>query len=201
VGHLSAPVEIGASGGRAMTAAIDGPRKRIARRFGRAQGGATSIEFAMVAAPFLYLLMAIFETGLMLFAEYIIENGVAKAARQIRTGQVQTQGMSASQFKTLVCGNLAAFLDCDANLNVDVRSFTKFADVDLPAPLNEDGTLSESVTSSASFDPGDAMEVVVVRPYYAWKLFTPGITHLANMAGDKRLLTAGAAFRNEPFSE
>ena len=184
-----------------MSGFFNRPQGPIVKRFRRSQDGATAIEFAMVAAPFLYLLMAIFETGLMLFAEYIIENGVAKAARQIRTGQVQTQGMSAGQFKTLVCGNLAAFLDCDANLNVDVRSFTKFADVSLPAPLNDDGTMSESVTTSASFDPGDAMEVVVVRTYYGWKLFTPGISHLSNMAGDKRLLTAGAAFRNEPYTE
>jgi hypothetical protein len=41
--------------------------------------------------------------------------------------------------------------------------------------------------------------VVVVRVFYDWKLFTPGITLLANLAKDRRVLTAATAFRNEPF--
>jgi len=184
-----------------MTGMFSRPRGAILARFRRSQEGTTAVEFAMVAAPFLYLLMAIFETGLMLFSEYVIENGVAKAARQIRTGQVQTASMGAGEFKTLVCGNLATFLNCDTNLNVDVRSFTKFADISLPPPLKSDGTLSDEVTTSSSFEPGNALEVVVVRTYYSWKLFTPGISQLSNMAGDARLLTAGAVFRNEPYTE
>ena len=60
--------------------------------------------------------------------------------------------------------------------------------------------MSTSVTSGASWDTGTALEVVVVRTYYVWKLFTPGISQLSNMAGDSRLLTAGAVFRNEPFN-
>ena len=65
-----------------MTGIFSRPRGAILGRFKRSQGGATAVEFALVAAPFLYLLMAIFETGLMLFSEYVIENGVAKAARE-----------------------------------------------------------------------------------------------------------------------
>ena len=99
-----------------------------------------------------------------------------------------------------VCGNLASFLKCDTNLNIDVRSFTKFSNISLPAPLNADGTLSDKVTTNASWNTGTALEVVVVRTYYAWKLITPGISQLSNMAGDSRLLTAGAVFRNEPFN-
>jgi Flp pilus assembly protein TadG len=173
---------------------------RILKRFRREQGGATALEFAFVAAPFLYLLLATFETGLMLFSEYVIENGVAKAGRLIRTGQVQNQNVSASQFKTIICGSLASYLDCTSKLHVDVRKFTAFSDIDLPSPTNAEGELSDEVTTGAQFQPGSPMEIVVVRAYYDWSLFTPGITHLANMAGGRRLLTAGAAFRNEPFS-
>ena len=183
-----------------MTGIFSRPRGAILGRFKRSQGGATAVEFALVAAPFLYLLMAIFETGLMLFSEYVIENGVAKAAREIRTGQVQSTAVSAADFKNLVCGNLASFLKCDTNLNIDVRSFTKFSDISLPPPLNADGTMSDTVSKDASWDTGTALEVVVVRTYYVWKLFTPGISQLSNMAGDSRLLTAGAVFRNEPFN-
>ena len=60
--------------------------------------------------------------------------------------------------------------------------------------------MSYAVSKDASWDTGDALEVVVVRTYYVWKLFTPGISQLSNMDGDSRLLTAGAVFRNEPFN-
>jgi Flp pilus assembly protein TadG len=47
-----------------------------------------------VAPPFFMLLLAIFEVGIMLFSEYVIEHGVGQAARMIRTGEVQLQPMS-----------------------------------------------------------------------------------------------------------
>ena len=171
----------------------------LLRRFKKSDKGVTAIEFAMVGGPFLYLLGVIFETGLMLFSEYIIENGVSQAARMIRTGQAQAGKMSASDFKTNVCGRLSSFLDCPNKLHIDVRRFTAFADVNMPSPT-KDKELSDDVTKNAQFQPGGPMEVVVVRAYYEWKLFMPGISQLANLSGGLRLLSSGAAFRNEPFT-
>jgi Flp pilus assembly protein TadG len=88
-------------------------RRRLLRRYRRSQSGVTAIEFAIVAPPFFMLLMAIFEVGIMLFSEYVIEHGVGQAARMIRTGEVQLQPMSDAEFKELVCGKLATFLDCE----------------------------------------------------------------------------------------
>ena len=56
------------------------------------------------------------------------------------------------------------------------------------------------MTSAAKFQPGVALDVVVVRTYYEWKLFVPGLSQLANLSGGRRSLTAGAAFRNEPYT-
>ena len=172
---------------------------RIFRRYRKSQSGVTAIEFAMVAPPFLALMMAIFEVGIMLFSEYVIEHGVNQTARMIRTGEVQTQPMNASEFKTTVCGRLAGYLDCETNLHIDVRAFADFDAIALPEPLTEEGELSSDVTSG-KFEPGDPFEVVVVRVYYAWSLFTPGMTLMSNMSDGRRLLAAGAAFRNEPYA-
>lgn len=171
-----------------------------ARRFRRCDNGATAIEFALVAGPFFLMLFAIFETGLMMFSEYVIENGTARAARMIRTGQVQTANMTASQFKELVCGKMASFLDCDSRLYVDVRNFTSFAGITKPNSITDDGELSDDIKANAHFSPGKPLDVVVVNVYYDWKLFTPGLTHMSNLANGRRLLTAGAAFRNEPYA-
>ncbi len=126
--------------------------------------GVTAIEFAMVAGPFLYLLGFIFETGLMLFSEYVIENGVAQASRMIRTGQVQNQGLTKAQFKTLVCGNLATFLDCNTKLYVDVRQFNTFNAIVLPQPIIN-GVLNPAVTTGSQYTPPQPRCVAVVRVY------------------------------------
>ncbi len=177
----------------------DQRRNSLIGRFIKSKDGVTAIEFAMVGGPFLYLLCVIFETGLMLFSEYIIENGVARASRMIRTGQVQINNISASQFKTQICGNLASYLDCDKNLHVDVRKFANFSSISLPNAYNGK-ELSSDVTTNAKFQPGTALEVVVVRAYYEWHLFVPGLSQLANLSSGRRSLSAGAAFRNEPYT-
>jgi Flp pilus assembly protein TadG len=175
-----------------------GKKRGLFRLFKKSQDGVTAIEFALVGGPFLYLLCVIFEAGLMLFSEYVIENGVSQAARMIRTGEAQTTGMTAAQFKTQVCGNLAAYLDCTNKLHVDIRKFAAFSGIALPSPTSGQ-ELSTAVTTNSQYQIGCPMDVVVVRAYYEWTLFFPGISQLANLSGNRRLLSSGAAFRNEPY--
>ena len=173
--------------------------KRVLRRYRGADDGVTAIEFGLVGGPFIWLLCVVFETGIMLFAEYTIENGTAQAGRLIRTGQVQTEGMSESKFKSIVCGELTGFLDCANKLYVDVRHFPNFQSVELP-PSHDGDRLSPQVTTGSQFQPGSQLDVVVVRVFYDWQLFTPGVTLLANLAGGRRVLTGATAFRNEPYA-
>jgi Flp pilus assembly protein TadG len=63
-----------------------------AARFARDRKGATAVEFAFVAAPFFLLVFAILEIALIFFASAIIEEAVADAARDIRTGELQSSG-------------------------------------------------------------------------------------------------------------
>lgn len=150
----------------------------------------------MVALPFLTLLISIFETALIFFTQAALDSGVATAGRMVRTGQVQAQGLSEDQFKTMVCDGLAGYLNCNARLTVDVRSFSSFASVTLPPALDGDGNLN----NGTQFSPGASSDVVVVRAFYVWDLMMPGeLTGLSNMASSKRLLAAASAFRNEPF--
>jgi Flp pilus assembly protein TadG len=173
--------------------------RRVLRRYHGAVDGVSALEFALVAAPFIWLLCAVFETGLMLFAEYVIDNGTAQAGRLIRTGQVQTRGLSQSEFKSLVCGEMTSFLDCSSKLYVDIRHFPNFQSIDLPPSRNGD-QLSPQVTTGAQFQPGNPLDVVVVRVFYDWKLFTPGVTLLANLANGRRVLAGATVFRNEPYT-
>ncbi|MEA3027253.1 MAG: hypothetical protein QOF91_2538, partial [Alphaproteobacteria bacterium] len=58
-----------------------------ARRFIRQQDGATTVEFALVAAPFLAMVFAIMETAVVFFAGQTLETAGADSARLIMTGQ------------------------------------------------------------------------------------------------------------------
>ena len=90
-------------------------------------------------------------------------------------------------------------MNCKATILVDVQSFSDFASVSAPSAVDADGELTAEVTTGAQFDPGDALDVAIVRVYYPWKLFVPFLSNLSELSGQRTLLTAGAAFRNEPF--
>jgi Flp pilus assembly protein TadG len=160
------------------------------------RAGTAALEFAIVALPFFSLLMAIFETTAVFFANGTLENAVIDSARQIRTGQVQSANMTQADFKNLVCSKITALLACDTNLIVDVRSFQNFQQVTFPPPLDANGNFQVTPT----FSPGAQGNIVLVRVFYTWHLFTPLIgATLANMPGNIHLISSATAFRNEPF--
>jgi Flp pilus assembly protein TadG len=171
-------------------------RQQTAGAFARDRSGASALEFALVAVPFLLLIFAVIEVGLVYFANFTLENAVSRGARLIRTGQVQTQQFSADKFKAEVCKSLGAPLSC-AELKLDVRKFTDFSSAELTNPLDRNGAMK----SGFSYEPGLGGDIVVVRAFYEWTLAAklPKEVGLSNMANGNRLLIATAAFRNEPF--
>ena len=173
---------------------------RLLRAFGRDQAGASALEFAIVATPFILTLLAVFEVGLVYFATFDLESATAQGARLVRTGQAQTQGFNATQFKNEVCKFITAPITC-AGLNLDVRHYSSFSNAgsNLTNPLDANGNLK----TNFSYDPGGAGDVVVVRAFYEWPLAAklPKEIGLSNMSNGDRLLVATAAFRNEPYAE
>jgi len=167
------------------------------RRFGRRQDGATAVEFALVATPFLGLTFAILETAGVFFAGQALETATADSARLIMTGQAQTQGFSQSQFKDAVCTKVYALFDCQNGVYVDVKKYSSFAAVDNSKPIDANGNM----INNFGYDPGGPSCIVVVRLLYQWPVYSSlmGLA-LNDMAGKKRLLVATSAFRNEPFA-
>jgi Flp pilus assembly protein TadG len=169
------------------------------RRFVRAREGATAVEFAMVAAPFLFMLFAVVELGLVFMVLVTLDNATTQSARRIRTGELQNAGgASAASFKTDICNRMDWIRsNCLANLNVDVRTYTQFSNANEVSPISN-GTFNAGVLT---FNPGTASSIVVVRSYYKWKLFTPFLDQaMSKLNGGTAVLTATAAFRNEPYS-
>jgi Flp pilus assembly protein TadG len=179
-------------------AALGRFNRLVARLSGRRDGSA-AVEFAMVALPFLALIMGILEISMIYLVSTTLENATSDVARQIRTGQLQTTGgATAATFAASICGELSWLgSSCSSNLYVDVRTFASFSSVTQTSPINN-GAID---TTALSFTPGVAGDIVVVRAFYKWTLFTPVLDGMAaTLNGGSTLITATAAFKNEPYT-
>jgi Flp pilus assembly protein TadG len=168
------------------------------RRFGRNRKGSAIVEFALVAPMFFALLFAIIETAIVFFASQILETVTQESARQIMTGKSQAAGYTAGTFLTnVVCPQIPAVLSC-GNIYVDVESDpAQFSNVSIANPV----TNGAFDPTKLNFSPGGSCSVVTVTLYYQWQLFVTGLGYnISSLNGNKRLLSATAAFRNEPYA-
>ena len=166
------------------------------RRFSRGEDGVAALEFAIVATPFLALMFAIMETALVFFAGQTLETAVADSARLIMTGQAQSANMTQAQFKSSVCARIAGLFDCANGMQIDVKTYTNFSAVDNSKPVDANGNL----LTNFGYAPGGPGQIVVVRLMYQWPVYVSLLGFsLSDMSGNKRLVMATAAFRNEPY--
>jgi len=184
-----------------MPTASTATTRSVFHRFRRNSRGTAAVEFALVAPLFFALLFAIIETGIMFFASQALETLTQNSARQILTGQAQTANyQTPADFITgVVCPTppTAEVLFTCAKIAVDVEKFSSFANVTLVNPVSN-GVFNAGVLG---YNAGTSCDVVIVRLFYQWPLFVTGLGYnIANLSNGQRLLTATAAFRNEPFN-
>jgi Flp pilus assembly protein TadG len=165
--------------------------------------GATAVEFALIAVPFLALLAGLIQVFLLFFAQSILENAVRASARQILTGQVQTQdaGLSTTAamaaFHQTVCNNVNVLFSC-TGLMVDVEVASNWSSANVGMPILTYDS-NGNVNNTWQFNPGQAGDIVVVRVVYLWPVFFgPLAFNWANQANGSREIMASAAFQNEP---
>ncbi len=167
----------------------------LLRRFVRQRRASASIEFALVATPFLALAFGIIQTATIFLAGQSLETAVASAGRLIMTGQAQTQGWTAAQFQQQVCNQIQAILNCSSGVYVDVETYSSFSAVNLGMPISNGAFNS----SSLGYNPGGPGDVVVVRLYYQYPVYF-SVLNLSNLSGGLDLLAATAVFQNEPYA-
>jgi Flp pilus assembly protein TadG len=168
----------------------------LLRRFRRNRDGSTVVEFALVAPIFIGLLFAIIEAALMFFTSQVLETVTQDSARQIYTGQAQNKALTAAQFKSLVCGKVVALFDCANGISIDVQNYPQYANVPTATAIDA----SKNFTNPNNYNPGGPGDIVVVRLFYQWPILVTRFGYdISNLANGKRLMTATAAFQNEPF--
>jgi Flp pilus assembly protein TadG len=170
--------------------------RNVLNRFRRNRRGATVVEFALVAPMFFALLFAIIENAFMFFASQVLETVTQDSARLIQTGQAQTGAYTAAQFKADVCARITVMFDCVNGISVDVQSYPSFASINVANPIDA----GKNFTNPNNYSPGGPGDIVMVRLFYQWPIIVTKFGYdLSNLNGSKRLLSATAAFQNEPF--
>lgn len=175
-------------------------KMKSVRRFARARRGTAAVEFALVLMPFFLLTFGLAEVSMIGFAQTSLDFAVSETARQIRTGQAQSGGVTEAQIRTELCSELNNFIvmGCDGNLYLDVRRFNSFVDASNNAqtPIQN----NQFSTAGMGYQPGQPSDIVVVRAYYRWRVMTPLFEPIfQNISGGERILVSTMMFRNEPF--
>jgi Flp pilus assembly protein TadG len=152
--------------------------------------GATLLEFAFVAAPFIALVFAGLETAVQTTNEAM--------ARTVLTGDPQRASMSQSAFKTAACAQLPPFLSC-SNLYIDVQSAQSFGSINR-APVNLTFDTSGNVTNSFTYNLGTRGDVVLLRMFYLFPVVSgPLGLSFATVGRSKRLLMGTMIAKTEPY--
>ena len=162
-----------------------------------AEDGAAAVEFALVATPFIALLVAIIQTMVVFLAQRLLDEVVSQASRVILTGQAQTSSLSQAQFADWVCQKTVIFFTCN-NLMVNVQSYGSFSAASASTPtLTFDS--QGNVTNSWSYSLGNPGDIVVVQVLYQWPvLLGPLSFNLSNLSNGNRLLISSNVFKREP---
>jgi Flp pilus assembly protein TadG len=93
---------------------------RFVRRFARNRRGTVAVEFSMIGVPFLGLMTAILQTGIVSLQSVQLSNATWKAARAVKTAQA-INGMTYGTFATTyICNNLTTSMFTCANVQMQL---------------------------------------------------------------------------------
>ena len=171
-------------------------RQSLQRFFCQDQSGATAVEFAILAVPFILTI------GLSLFFGYIyvmtisLDDAIGEAGRQIRVGKVEANKITKSSFKSMICDEVVfSKADCLDNLVVDVQSAPDLEDIAQDKPFT--GGLPDK--TKEKFDPGEGNDYVIVSGYMPATEYITLLNAFKSLPKKEFILTSRTVFRNEPF--
>ena len=167
-------------------------------RFLHQGDGTTAIEFALVAVPFVMLVVAIREIAVTCTANSVMLGATQDAVRAVRTGQVQVisdPDEAESFFREQICNHIPIKLvDCNA-IQFTVEVLDAFSEANTTAQVDDDGNLADD-----SLEFGDAEDVVMVNVLYYHPMLTPLMgAILSDSPGNRKLMTATFVFQTEPY--
>jgi Flp pilus assembly pilin Flp len=185
---------------------------RTYRGFMRNREGSTVIEFAIIAPLLFLLLVGTVETGLVLFANSVLEGATSVGSRIGKSG-FTVAGQTREQYIRSKVVQLSGGIIRPNLLTVTTLSYKSFDNIGKPEPcltaspcngvpgvnfvdVNGNGTWDQDMGKSNAGGSGD---VVLYRASYPWSLFTPLMKRIMGDSNGKITITAVAITRNEAF--
>jgi Flp pilus assembly protein TadG len=175
-----------------------------ASRFGSAHGGATAVEFAMIAPALLAMVVAILEVMYLLFAQQTLQTAAVEAGRMFMTNQGPTKAqMVDNQGRLLstssVCNIIQPLLSC-SSVMVDIQTYQQYSGADTSMPtLTYDG--QGNVSNTWSYAAGTPGQVVIIRLIYQLSMLRGPLGFvLSNLGNGKMEVMGVTAIRVEPSS-
>jgi Flp pilus assembly protein TadG len=188
---------------RKLIAYLRGHGRNVSR-FRHACGGATAVEFAMIAPAFLATLIAILEVSYFLFAQQTLQTAAVEAGRLFMTNQGPAQnqmvnGQGQLQSASSVCNIIQPLLNCGAVM-VDVQSYQSYGSANTSMPtLTYDG--QGNVNNSWSYSGGNPGQIVVIRLIYQLSILQGPLGFaLSSLSNGKMEVMGVTAIRVEPSS-
>jgi Flp pilus assembly protein TadG len=165
-------------------------------------GGATLVEFALIAPLFFGLLLGIIQVGVLGVVSASFNNGLLVASREIRVGDPPK---NAGKFKDRICAAMASMGPgkCRQRLTVDVTPVDSFAAASTRA--QQTGGASQPADAKdddddTKFNHGAASQVMLVTATYRWPFWVPFIGAAFPRDGGDVVLTSRITFKNEPYN-
>ena len=170
--------------------------KSLPRRLVRDRRGSAAIEFALLIAPLLLLLLGILEVSVQYFVATAVDYAVQRTARLIRTGQAQEQHYSSDVLKQVLCADISDLMNCQDNVYVTVDELQTLTANITTLPIGNDGGFIEDQAPNM----GAGGSYIIVRDYFQYApLFGIFGAISPRLDNGNHLVVASALFRNEPF--
>lgn len=185
--------ETGLTGKRRIGAAI---RQGLDQFFRKDESGATAVEFALIAVPFILTIFLSLFFGYIYVMTISLDDAINEVGRQIRVGKIEEDKVTKTGFKALVCDEVVFSKDnCLSNLVLDVHSAPDLKDVSQDKPFT-DGLPDQT---KEKYDPGEGSDYVIVSAYLPATEYITLLNSFTSLANKELVLTARTVFRNEPF--
>lgn len=120
--------------------------------------------------PYLLLSLGIIELSLMFASESMLEGATTRAARTVKTGQLQQSGTAdlEGDFRAKLCTHAPVLIRCE-DIVIEARVMDSFADYESMQPqFDEDGQMQAD-----GFSLGGSSEKILIRVAYNYTAITP----------------------------
>ncbi|MCJ2069948.1 pilus assembly protein [Methylobacterium sp. J-030] len=166
-----------------------------------------------MALPFIALIGACLENGLVAWEQEILQQAVVEAGRQVYTGSFQTANAGTTdaatligRFRTAICTQPSGaarvtIFNC-ANVRVSITSASSYAGATTVSPvaINNNG-VSDWNPNFQSYTCGGASAIMVIQAAVDIPVFFPFLGAApANLPNKRRAIQAATVFKIEPYT-